>query len=282
MYLDHDHPLSPVVSAWREKIRQALDVKRRRFGKDAEDGMAFFAGPYNWLYDGSKPARHFFPPDGADMPQPAFKMTLNKTAELVQLFGPALYHRNPIRQVNPRKFPQLTPDALAAVPAAGGNPAVAQLLWQQADVVTERGRAVDEGRASVLSYYLNYTPDALDLKTESRWAIDEALIKGLGCLWTEPYRPAGAPYRLIGSFFDSVDNLIIDPDASSLRDATWIARRCCHPVWQVERDYGLPTGTLRGSLESLNQTAAIDADPTGDYFRKQGKTNDLVVYWKIY
>lgn len=278
----HDHPLAPVVAQWREKIRQACDVKRRRFGKDAEDGMAFFAGPYNWLYDGSKPARHFFPPDGADLPQPTFKMSLNKTAELVQLFGPALYHRNPIRQVNPRKFVELPPDAFAAVPAVGQNPLVAQLLYEQATIATQKGRAVDDARAAVLSPYLNYTPDALDLKTESRWAIDEAIIKGMGLLYPEVYQPPGAPYRLVGSFFDSVDNLVIDPDATSLRDAKWVARRCVHPVWEVEREYRLPPGSIRGNLESFSQTAEVNTNEYGDYFRKQGQTSDLLVYWKVY
>jgi hypothetical protein len=84
-----DHPLMPVVKAWQEKIRQAAELKSKRFGKDAEEGMLFLAGPYDWLYDGKKGARHFFPPDGADLPTPTFKMTLNKAAELVQLFGPS-------------------------------------------------------------------------------------------------------------------------------------------------------------------------------------------------
>jgi hypothetical protein len=275
-----DHPLMPVVKAWQEKIRQAAELKSKRFGKDAEEGMLFLAGPYDWLYDGKKGARHFFPPDGADLPTPTFKMTLNKAAELVQLFGPSLYHRNPVRQVNPRKFVSLPPDAFAQV--AGGDPMAAQALFGQAQVATETGRALDEARAEVLSAYLNYTPDALDLKTESRWAIDEALVKGMGTLWTEVYRPAGAGHKLVGSFFDSVDNLQIDPDATSLRDAKWVARRCVHPVWEVERLYGLPAGTLRGNHESVNQTATADANPLGDYYRKTGQTNDLLVYWKVY
>ncbi len=277
---DLNHPLMPVVKAWQEKIRQAADVKRRRFGRDAEEGMLFFAGPYDWLYDGRKGARHFFPPDGADLPTPTFKMTLNKTAELVQLFGPSLYHRNPVRQVNPRVFPSLPPDAFAQL--AGGDLQVAQLLFQQARVATESGRALDEARAKILACYLNYTPDALDLKRHSRMAIDEALIKGMGCLWTEVYKPPGAVHKLVGSFFESVDNLQIDPDATSLDDAKWIARRCVHPVWEVEQRFGLPAGTLRGNYESVNMTAATDTDPLGDYYRKVGQTNDLLVYWTVY
>lgn len=288
---DDTNPLRPICSAWIEKIRQAEEVKRKRFGVDAAEGMLFFAGPYKFLYEPRREHRHLVPPDGANFPKPSFEMTLNKAAELVQLFGPALYHRNPVRQVNPRSWPSLDlNDFTAAVLGQGQqNPQLAQqqmqqaqFLYQQATLATEKGRALDDARANILSAYLNYTPDALDLKTESRWAIDEALIKGMGCLWTEVYQPAGAPYKMVGSFFDSVDNLLIDPDATSLRDAKWVARRCTHPVWEVERKYNLPPGSLKGTRESLNNFAAVSSDPVGDYFRRIGQTNDLLTYWKVY
>lgn len=298
---EQDHPLRPVAAAWLEKIRQAVEVKARRFGKEAEEGMLFFSGPYDWLYDGARKHRHFVPPEGADFPRPSFQMTLNKASELVQLFGPSLYHRNPVRQVNPRKWPMLAPDAFLAVAAREmkqqeqqlGPPLdpmmaqqqaqmQAQFLYQQALTATEQGRAIDQARSEILSSYQNYTPHALDLKTESRWAIDEALIKGMGLLYSETYTPPGAKFKLAGSFYDSVDNLVIDPDATSLRDAKWVARRCCHPVWEVERKYGLPPGSLKGNRESVAQASEMNTDPTGDYFRKQGRSNDLITYWKVY
>ena len=64
---DENNPLRPVCSAWIEKIRQAEEIKRRRFGADAAEGMQFFAGPYNWLYAPARERehRHLIPPDGA-------------------------------------------------------------------------------------------------------------------------------------------------------------------------------------------------------------------------
>ncbi len=46
-----------------------------------------------------------FTGDEEEMPKVTFGMTVNKVAEAVQIFGPALYHKNPVRQVNPRKAP---------------------------------------------------------------------------------------------------------------------------------------------------------------------------------
>jgi hypothetical protein len=202
-------------------------------------------------------------------------MTVNKVAEMVQLFGPVLYHRNPVRTVTPRRHPMLPPELFGGLQ----DPMMSQyfaMLFQQ----VEQQRGVDLARAHLLEHYLNYTPQALDLKNHARWAIDEAIIKGMGLLWTEVYTsPGGAP-KMIGSFYDSVDNLVIDSDMESIEEAKWVARRCVHPCWEVERLYNLPPGTIKGSMESHGGQASTLQDQ--DYRRAQGTTNDLCVYWKVY
>lgn len=328
-----DNPLQPVAAKWTEKIRQALEFKKRKFQDDADDCMAFFNGPYDWLYGINKnttgAGKAFtLTSDDGEMPRPKFCMTVNKVAEMVQLFGPVLYHRNPVRQVNPRKFPDVPPELVFPAmmmapptdPAMGGgmggmpggmpgampgpmdvgggmapqgmmDPAQmqammqaqqAQMQAQQALAQQDYGKQIDAARAVLLEAYLNYTPTALNLKEHCRAAIDEALIKGMGVLWTEVYQPPGSDTKLIGSFYDSVDNLVIDPDMESIEAATWIARRCTHPVWQVERDYNLPPGSLKGNLESYDRQADVATSTDGDYNRRRGITNDLLVYWKIW
>lgn len=298
-----DTPLTPLVTHWLGKIKLAWDYKQREFGDDAEECMRFFDGPYDWLYRrGDTKQRGFVVEE--EVKPPTFAMTVNKCAEMVQLFGPVLYHRNPVRQVNPRQLPELPPEAAAwmmqalmpQAPQAPGMPGmmgmdpVMQMMAQQQaqqqlmmlEQQTQESQARDRARAAILEAYLNYTPTALNLKEEARWAIDEALIKGLGCLWIEEYQPPGAGQKMIGSFYDSVDNLLIDSDMESLRDAKWIARLCIHPVWEVEDDYGLPRGTLRGNLESHDRQAEISSSPWLDYHRKKGTSNDLLCYWKIW
>lgn len=303
-----EHPLRPVVTMWLEKIKLASEFKMAEFGKDAIDCMRFFDGPYDFLYNkqyaNSDASFKIDEGEGQEFPAPTFKMTLNKVAELVQIFGPVLYHKNPYRQVNPRQVPLpplgvMNPGGLGvpapnmAAPgtvAPGGAPGGAspgpdpytmqlELLAQQS---VAQDQAKDKARAQYLEWYLNYTPTELDLKTEMRTAIDEALIKGMSCLWVELYQPKGSNIRLVGTFWDSVDNLVVDPDMEGLAHANWIARKCVHPVWKVEDDYKLPRGSLKGNLESYNAQAATNADADGDYNRKRGLTNDLLVYWKVY
>lgn len=179
-------PFAPVVAAWLEKIRLGIDFKNKRFGPDAREGMNFYASAYSFLYDAGAADRdkHFRATRGGEadeefeIPPPRFQMTCNKVAELVQIFGPVLYHRNPVRQVNPRTFPRL-PESLVQMYAA--DPGAAMMMAQVAQQ-QNAAAAIDQARAAILEHYLNYTPTALDLKTESRRAIDEALIKGMGCL----------------------------------------------------------------------------------------------------
>jgi hypothetical protein len=219
----------------------------------------------------------------------------NKVAEMVELFGPVLYHRNPYRQVNPRQLmippiemfgnpndptPVAPPQGPGMPPVTAGQMVVQQFQQVAQHVGTER--AGDKTRALVMSGLLNYTPNELDLKTESRNAIEEALIKGMGVLWTEIYYPK-AGGKLIGTYYDSVDNLVIDPDMESIRDAKWIARRCIRPTWEAEKEFGLKEGSLRkGNVESFDSQASDAADADAQYNRARGLTNELVAYWKIY
>lgn len=278
-----DHPFRPLAKGWCGKIKLAWDHKKRVFQDDADEAMRFFNGPYDWMYDvrtGSMRSGAFMlSGDAADLPKPSFMMTVNKVAELVQLFGPALYHRNPVRKVTPRK-PWSPPIELFGDP---NDPAVQAYYQQQAMQVQTLGHA-DASRAALYEQYLNYTPAALNLKDEARKAIDEAIIKGAGVLWTETYKPRGGQTTLAGSFFDTIDNLVIDPDAETLGEAKWIARRCTHPYWEVEREYGLPPDSLRGraTLESTNAAGEQSADEAADYNRRRGMSNDLLVYWKVW
>ena len=44
------HPLQPVVKQWNEKIRLAMDYKKKEFQDDANTCMSFFNGPYDFMY----------------------------------------------------------------------------------------------------------------------------------------------------------------------------------------------------------------------------------------
>lgn len=282
--MNAEHPLQPVVAQWLRVIRAGNDVKKRRFGADADECMMFFTGPYDKFWASTKQQDKYLlrPDDPLVSPETGVKVQVNKAAEFVQLFGPALYSRNPTRRVTTRTLPELPAELYAMT----GDPMAQQqfMMAQQQDMMM---RQVDETRAALIESYLNITPGATGLREQARMCVDEALIKGMSLLWPEPYKVPGSGHTIVGSQWGTIDDLIIDPDARSRKDAKWIARRCIHPTWEVERMYGLPPGALaqRGAFQSFAAGAGASAlDAEGDNFwsRRDGKSNDMMVYWKVW
>lgn len=290
------YPLMPLVNGWWEKIRKANEFKYKHFGEQAAEAMKFYEcgkelNEVMWQRDST----HLpIDRDEGEFPAPMFKMVVGKVSEVVQLFGPSLYHRNPTIIVEPKNL-DLPLELLAQLLTS--NPQ-GQLLMQQAQMAAQQQgqpfsleslfppdptEAPNKVTALLLQYYLDYIQRENDKKTHSRRMIDEALIKGCGILWTEQYEPYPGGPVLVGSFYDTVDNLTMDPDAETVEEAWWIARKCVHPVWQVARDYPVSEDFLEkkyGTHES--GLAQSDSSEEATYKRKIGKSNDLVEYWKVY
>ncbi len=280
-----DKIMSGLCSIWLAKINKASEHKKKMFQDDADEAMMFYRPPegnYNFVYKGTMTSKTGV---GIDVEEPTFKMTLNKVSELVEIFGPILYAKNPVRQVNPRVPVDLgsevmgDPAVMSALmppgvdPAMTSDPAFTQMLGQ-AIMQQEASRAKMDGlKSTLVAAYLNFTPNEFRLKDESEKAIDEALIKGRGCMWTELVTPPGSQAKYVNSVYDSVDFLFIDPDAEALQDAWWIARKCV-----------LKPGSLKdkGSFESYNRQSEVDVSHERQYDRQRGLTNDLMTYYQIY
>lgn len=316
-----DSPFQPIVTAWLEKMKLAAKKKKDQFGDLARECMLFYTG-------GAKLAEHIFGKgrygtveisDDEEAPAPTFRFTMPKIAEVVQLFGPTLYYRNPARMVEPRMLPPLSPAVFMALNQAGqpplppapppppppppGPPGAAppppppltplQMAWMQRQQMAQQQAAMaaqeDQNTfalsgvlAQLIEEYLNYTPNELDLEWHSRKVTNEALIKGMGVWWTEVYQPPGFEHRLIGSFYDSVDNLLLDPDAEVLDDCGWVARICTHRTVDVEKEYNLPPGTVPKNRRSDGSYANEEALDGTTNRPKPGETADLTTYYKIY
>ena len=283
---DIEEALRSVAKSWLTKLTQARKHKRP-FSIDAKECMMFFDGANDWFWKEDGDLGKY-----SKVAPPSFRMTINKVFEAVKLFGSVIYHRNPTRTVTAKKFPVVTPESLGIDPQpqidpATGMPGPPDPRMEQFIQTSMMVGVAEQNRATlskIMESYLNYTPNELDLKNHCRRYVDESIIKGMGCLWTEVVETGGEdgpPVSMVGSFFDSVDNLLIDPDADELEDITWAARRCIHPVKDVAEKYGLAEDDLKGHLESyVSRTEAEDRDYEAK--RRKGKTNDLVVYWKIY
>lgn len=266
-----DTPLRPIVEAWSSMIGHARDHRAKQFGENAEFFHRLYTEKHDFLYEKEFKGRAA----GKEIAEPAWKMTFNKVAELVQLFGPQLYHRNPHRHVLPRKVD--LPEELFLLQYGMQAQAV---LGQRA--MTE---AVDKVTAGVLSVPLNYLPGEFDLKRESMQAIDEALVAGRGVLWTEMHAPDTDPGRwLPRTYFKSWRHLYLDPDADCVKDATWCALECTAPYFEVEKEYRLPPGSLKKHAkgETATRAAGLDANPKGATCRAQGVSHDQIRYYKVW
>jgi hypothetical protein len=274
--------LKGIAASWLKKVELGLKHKRP-FSDDAREAMDFFDGPHNWFWK-NEYARHEAGYNRSITP-PGFRMQINRVFEAVKLFASVIYHRNPNRQVNPKKFPEIPPDALGLDP---NNPEVVQ-QYQMALQDTVMRNGIRDVVSRLMSAYLNYTPNELDLKTHSRRVVDEAIIKGAGCWWTEMVTDPGSQSRAVGSFADSVDNLVLDPDATEIEDIMWCAKRCIHPIDVVAKQYGIDVEKLRANLEGNSAPKTEDAymgayatDSARPSSKRVGKTNDLMTYWKIW
>lgn len=276
-----ESPFLKIKTQWLAKMKAAKEQKKE-FSKDGEECMKFFCGPYDFMYglkEGVPQTGDFmFVGEANGNPRPSICMTLNKVAEAVQIFGPVLYHRNPVRTVTPRDLPMIPIQSLGDE----NDPNVQQMFQQMAQQVQGQ-RSHDKTRAALLQWYQDYTPNATDLKTESRNAIDEALIKGMGVMWPRLWQPAASQMRIVCTEFDSVDNLLIDCDLELRKNAKWIAKICTIPVWEFEAKYNLPPGTVKGSAESHSNKEFVDGEGgEGELARREGKTNDLITYYEVY
>ena len=290
----NDNPLRPIAKQWLEKIKLA-EKHKQPFQDDADEAMAFFASDPDAMW-GNK----YFKQYAKGIDPPEFRMQINRVWEAVRLFTAVIHHRNPVRTVTPKDYPVIPPPMLGIMPqpptpqmGPDGQPVIGpdgqpvmmpdpgmmqyQQMMQQQGMMLERRKLVSQ----LLEDYLNYTPNELNLKQHSRKVVEEAFIKGAAVWWHELYQPEGASVKLAGSFYDTIDNLVWDPDADEYEDILWCARRRVHPVDYVAQKFGLNREDLQGHQESYSSRSNID-ERGYKHKKKNGKTNDLMVYWEVY
>lgn len=282
-----ENPLGMICEQWLKKIDLAIQAKHEAFGRYADEAMKFYDGDHAWMWDlDYSQGKGGFLATGVQAILPKFRMTVNRVAELVALYGPSLYHRNPNIQVTPIDPPGMPPEVFGIDsmldPMMQDPMAVQQfqMMQQQEGVATK----VRHAHSDLQSHYLNWLQLEEDKKVQSRRSIAEALIKGLSLLETSMFTPDGGSIKYPVSKFLSVDDLQVDPDARYWEDVTWIAIRCEHPVWQVELEYGLERGSLKAQMQSKGGQAETEVKTKRK--KNSGKsgeaTHDLLVYWKIY
>ncbi len=179
------------------------------------------------------------------------------TAEFVRMMLPYLHHRAPARTVQPRTEP--LPEPLRQMVPAGQN--------THADML----------RAHMMQWLLNYTPDMFDLRGQASVAVTESLVKGRGVMWHEMDR------GFCGSFPDSTDNLLLDPDAESLRQCAFAVRVRYRPAWAVAQDFGADAQEIKGAYDSHQNDARAELERAGrPTSGEEGAAGDVVKYYEVY
>ena len=225
--LPSSHPIRQIVTTWVKKLKAAEKYKKP-FSDDAKEASLFYDGDHNWMWKDSyaRGERGY----NSSIAPPSFRMQLNKVFELVEIFASVIYHRNPVRTVTVIQPPDLPlgPMGLDQPLGPNGMPSPEQMEIITAVKQEESEREGRKIASRLLESYLNFTPVELDLKKQARKVVNEAMIKGAGVFWTElvSLDTAGdnsrPPMRMVGSFYDTVDNLLIDPDFDNEDDLSLI------------------------------------------------------------
>jgi hypothetical protein len=302
------YPLAPLVSRWMTAIEASSKKKTEEFDQWADEAMQFFDGPLNWMWDQSRKNKddtsNGFLSEGAAH-RPQFLMSVNRLFEAVSMFGPVLYHQNPVIAVTPRSVPAIAIETIfAASPEA--LDIIRQVPMMEAGAITDRAMiaaaqqlqmayedmnsrqlqqvAIKADHAKVLEHYSNWIQVESDKKAHARKAITEAIITGMGMMETEPVAPPGGQRIVPRSRYRSIKDLFVDPDAKYWEDVTWIALKTCAPVNQVERKFGLAPGSIKGMYSSESATAGrnVKTMPKNGDGKAAGVTHDLVEYYEIY
>jgi hypothetical protein len=229
--------LGPIISQWYARFTSA-EKSKERFTVMAKLCRQFLGSSAKAMWEDSF-RREFYPA----IAQPQFMVSLNKAFELVAIIGPSLYWQNPSREVRSTGVPDQSRMAqLMGVTEEDMLKVIQQQQAQQGEALEVRNSLATLVMDSISKQHPGGT------KIDNELAIQDALVTGRGCMWTETYSDRATGETMVGSFYDPVDNLLIDPDAKdpAWRDVKWISRTHVEPIWVVERRFGYPPGYLKG------------------------------------
>lgn len=303
------------TKVWLDTIRRGLQRKEEQFGKYAELCWKFYASPNHDFV---------FMPSGADSYNPyalsldAPKVTINKTFEMVDVFLPFLHHQNPTRVMSDRrakvpnelKLALQTPEAIRAatqqyyamaIQHAQQMAAVQGMPFNQMAAMASMPPPGPQELAAILippdpqepirmirrillENYLNYTPQELDLKSESYRGLTEALVAGRGVWWTEAFH--GHRGLMIGTFNCPVEDFVVDPDHCEPRNWAYVGRRRRKSRQQLLSLRPHLAEWLESRRSGTQRTGASISDSRPDnrhdVAKRHADTQEQIEYWEIY
>ncbi|MGB9619168.1 MAG: hypothetical protein ACPL7K_02000, partial [Armatimonadota bacterium] len=136
-------------------------------------------------------------------------------------------------------------------------------------------RTMLETAAILLEWWLQYAAEEAYILREARLAVTEALVKGRGVLWHGILNTANG--LIPAAFYESVDNIYIDPQAVTLRDAGYIVRKRRMASWLAAEILG----TDERKLIEVAKAKSFNKDDEEKPGLNDG-TGTIVEYYEIY
>lgn len=271
--------LRPLVNGWLSKLESA-GRGRAQWMSVAKECEMFYSHSAQAMWN-PEYGKKFW--KGVKLPR--FRITISKAFEMVAIYGPNLFWEVPSRTVDTKRPRLEVPPELFAS-AFGQDPQVMQMyqqLNQQQDYDIHRNKLI----GLLMTEWLNYTPREQPgggLAGHSNRCVVDALIKGRGALASRPYQMPGSGRNLVGSFRVAPENIYLDPDFNSVDECRWMAIKHVDVCYEVEERFNLPKGSLKNkaTLESSWQYSELSTDDQSPAHRKEGKTNDLCVWYEIF
>lgn len=171
-----------------------------------------------------------------------FKSKVAKTAQFIDVVGPSLYPGNPDFRVNPRKY---------------------------ADPVSVQ-------RSELMQEYLNYLPIETNMYDHVRRCVDDAMVYGRGVLWIGWNKKKNVPQAVM----DTVDNLLVDPDATMWEDVKMLARKRCRPRWEWIKENPKKVKILKAMPQTTKRRS--DGDSANMSWERQDYGTDMIVLYEVY
>ncbi|MCP4507034.1 MAG: hypothetical protein GY826_11665 [Fuerstiella sp.] len=261
----------PLTQIWVERIRAAHESKNR-FNKIAKACNDFYESQAGFMWT----QKEYF---NGSLPKPKFAITIAKAFEFVSIFGPHLYWQYANRTVMSQRQLKLTPQIFGDMNDPRVQQMAEQIMQQEA-----QEQALHNFGNEMMSTVLNWTQREQPggLVVQGQHAVTESLIKGLGLLWPETYKPPTSEAVYTKNTFDTVNNLFIDPDCKDplWESAGYIMRKHVNPIWQVERMFGLKRGELdgKGKVESAELRARKEVNQE----TKGNETFDRIEWYEIW
>lgn len=270
----------PLVDLWIQRMGAARTAKLR-FDKIAKQCTEFYEAGAGFMWEKQFNQDYF----NGRLPSPKFRITIAKLYEFVSIYGPHLFWQYPKRKVMSQRALVLRPEHFGDPNDPTVQEAFQQVLQQ--DTIEQ---ALSSFGNEMMGNYLDWSQREQPgggLAMHGNLCVTEMLVKGMGTLWPTVYSFPGSDQKFTALRYKTINNFFIDPDCNDplLETAGYIALRHVTPVWELEKRFSLPKGTLagKGNLSSFEQISRNNASNVqGNRDHTIRRTHDRIEWWEIW